>query len=78
MNKIELKSELHSFIDKIDNVELLKEYYKELKNMVKISSNTAWSNLSKEQQKEILLSFEESDDENNLISNTEVSNLIRA
>ncbi len=77
MDKIELKSGLHSFIDKIDNIELLKEYYNELKNMVKSSASNVWNNLSEDQRKEVLLSFEESEDESNLIDNNEVSNFLK-
>ena len=34
MDKVQLKYGIHSFIDKIENLELLKEYYIELKRII--------------------------------------------
>ena len=72
MDKIELKSNLHSFIDQIENIELLKEYYIELKRLINNKKSKIWDSLTEEQRKEILLSYEESEDDENLIDNNEV------
>jgi hypothetical protein len=72
MNTSELKTSLHSFIDQIDNIAILEDYYNELKGLIKSPVSGIWDKLSEEQRKEVLLSFDESNDENNLIDNSEV------
>ena len=72
MDKIELKSNLHSFIDQIENIELIKEYYIELKRLINNKKSKIWDSLTVEQRKEILLSYEESEDDEKLIDNNEV------
>lgn len=72
MKTSELKINLHNFIDQIDNVAILEDYYNELKMLVKSPVSGIWDRLTDEQKQEVLLSFEESDDENNLIDNGEV------
>lgn len=72
MDKAQLKTGIHSFIDQIDNIELLKEYYSELKGLIKTKKSSVWNSLSDEQKKEVLLSFEESEIDENLIDNDEV------
>ena len=72
MDKIELKSSLHNLIDKIDNIELLKEYYQEMKNLLKRTESNIWETLTEEQKKEVLLSFEESENDENLVDNDKV------
>jgi len=74
MTVTELKSNLHHLIDELENPELLKEYYNEIKHIVKSSKHSIWETLTEEEKKEVLLSFEESDDENNLIDNDVVMN----
>ena len=72
MDEIQLKSRLHSFIDQIDNVELLKDYYNELKGIIRNKKSRIWDSLSEQQKIEILLSYEESEQDENLIDNDEV------
>ncbi len=72
MDEIQLKSRLHSFIDQIDNVELLKDYYNELKGIIQNKKSRIWDSLSEQQKIEILLSYEESEQDENLIDNDEV------
>lgn len=72
MNKVELKTNLHSFIDQIENTDLLREYYLEMKRLLTIKKSKIWDSLTDEQKNEILLSFNESEDEENLIDNDEV------
>ena len=72
MDRIELKSNLHSFIDQIENIDLLREYYMEMKKLISTKKSNIWDSLSDEQKKEVLLSYEESENEENLIDNNEV------
>lgn len=72
MDKIQLKSGIHSFIDQIDNIELLKDYYNELKGLIKDKKILMWDSLSEGQKREVLLSYDESEQDENLIDNDEV------
>lgn len=72
MNLAELKSGLHQFIDQIDSEKLLGEYYNEMNKFVHTKAFGVWGTLSDEQKREVLLSFEESEDENKLLENHEV------
>jgi len=72
MDKVQLKSSIHTFIDQIDNIELLKVYYNELKGLIKNKNTDLWDSLSERQKKEVLLSFDESEQDENLIDNEEV------
>ncbi len=74
MNKIELKANLHGLIDQIDSMSILKEYYNELKSILSSNKTSVWDTLSEEQKKEVLLSFEESENDDNLLDNDEVMN----
>ncbi|NQU55008.1 MAG: hypothetical protein HQ522_21015 [Bacteroidetes bacterium] len=67
MDKVQLKSGIHAFIDEIDNVELLREYYMELKKLINSGKSGIWDSLSKDQKKEIFKSYEESEIEENLV-----------
>lgn len=68
MNTIELKSEIHKIIDRIESDELLQSLHDFLKIKEKSTPGSLWNSLYEEQKKEVILSFEESDDENNLIT----------
>ena len=72
MDKMQLKNNIHTFIDQIDNLEVLKEYYSELKAVVKAQKTSVWNTLSEEQKKEVLASFEESKRDENLMDTSEV------
>lgn len=72
MDKLELKSNLHAFIDQIENIELLRDYYWEMKRLIKTRKTRIWDTLTESQKKEILLSCEESENDNNLIDHEEV------
>ncbi len=67
MDKVQLKSGIHAFIDEIDNVELLREYYMELKKLINSGKSGVWDSLTKDQKKEIFKSYEESEIEENLV-----------
>ncbi|MBX2959821.1 MAG: hypothetical protein KF732_07665 [Flavobacteriales bacterium] len=77
MDKIELKANLHQFIDQLDNIDLLKKYYNELKMMVKNPKSSSWDSLSKAKKEDVLLAFEESETEQYLIDNQEIENKLK-
>ncbi len=72
MTLTKLKSNLHTLIDEIGNEELLKEYYYEIKKLVINSKHKIWDTLTKEEKKDVLISFEESENEENLVDNEQV------
>jgi hypothetical protein len=67
MDKSALKSSLHHFIEQINNRHLLEDYYHEMKNIVKMTDQNAWDSLTDAQKKEVLMSWQESEDDNNLV-----------
>ena len=67
MTLTKLKSNLHDLIEQVESKNLLEEYYGELKRIVSSSKGKIWDTLSEEEKKEILLSYEESEDEKNLV-----------
>ena len=69
MTLMELKSNLHNLINQIESVSLLEDYYAEMKEIVSTGKHKIWDTLSAEEKKEILLSFEESEHEENLVDN---------
>lgn len=66
MGTIELKSNLHKIVDEIDNEQLLRAIYDFLKQRVNSEEGQIWKALTEEQKKEVYLSYEESENENNL------------
>lgn len=72
MNTTTLKSDIHKLIDQIDNEQLLLEYYYEMKSLIQKDCVSAWDILTDKQKKQIISSWEESDDEVNLFENDEV------
>lgn len=72
MNTFQLKKDLHSLIDSIENENLLYYFYNILKTRVTAKDGKLWENLTKKQQEELLLAFEESKDNNNLSSNEDI------
>ncbi len=72
MTLTELKSNLHNLIDQVESKNLLEEYYAELKRIVSSSKHKIWDTLSEEEKKEILMSYEESEDEKNLVDSNMV------
>ena len=68
MGTIELKSNLHKMVDKIDNEQLLHAIYDFLKDRMSSEEGKIWQSLTEEQKKEVYLSYQESEDNDNLIS----------
>lgn len=72
MGTIELKSNLHKLVDKITNEELLRTIHDFLKLRENSEEGRIWKSLTEDQKKEVFLSYEESENENNLIRWEEV------
>lgn len=68
MGTIELKSNLHKMVDKIDNERLLHAVYDFLKDRMSSEEGQIWKSLTDDQKKEVYLSYQESEDDDNLIS----------
>jgi len=62
-----LKSSLHKIVDKINNEELLRTVYDFLKLRENSEEGRIWKTLTEDQKKEVYLSYEESEDERNLV-----------
>jgi hypothetical protein len=74
MNTLELKRNFHNLIDSIDNESLLSGFYELLKTRITDKEGNLWKRLSEKEQEELLLSFEESEKPENLISHVEMRN----
>ena len=72
MNALEIKRDFHNLIDSIDNEKLLSNFYDLIKNRISNKEGQLWKRLSKEEQKELLIAFEESQEPENLISHDEM------
>ncbi len=71
MSTTAIKSNFHKLIDKIENENLLKQFYQALLSSTR-KKGELWNSLTKEEQEDLLLSYEESFDETNHIPYDEV------
>jgi L-lactate utilization protein LutC len=69
---MKIKDDFHHLIDTIEDEKLLKSYYQLIQTMNNELEGTLWNALSEKQKEELLLSYDESFDENNLISHEQV------
>jgi hypothetical protein len=67
MGAIELKSDLHKIIDKIQNEDLLSSLYDFLKTRETIKAGNLWDSLTTVQKEEVLMAYSESEEDENLI-----------
>lgn len=72
MGTVELKTNIHKIVDRIQNEQLLQTLYDFLKARENNQTGQLWNSLTEEQKKEVLLAYEESEDENNLIDGESV------
>ena len=77
MSTIELKSNLHKIVDKIDNEQLLQTIYDFLKLSENSQEGQIWKSLTEEQKKEVYLSYQESEDDKNLVAWDEVNKKVK-
>ncbi|MFN3758936.1 MAG: hypothetical protein ACK4SF_06945 [Algoriphagus aquaeductus] len=68
MGAAQLKSDLQKIIERIDNEQLLQTVYDFLKQREDSKEGEFWKSLTEEQKKEIYLSYEESENDENLIA----------
>lgn len=67
MDKSTIKSDFHRLIDRIDNEELLSAFYQLLEKRSEQQTGKLWDSLTEEEKNELLLSYNESQDESNWI-----------
>jgi uncharacterized radical SAM superfamily Fe-S cluster-containing enzyme len=67
VSTIELKSDLHKILDRIENEQLLRTIYDFLKQRENATEGQIWKTLTEEQKKEVYLSYDESQEDENLI-----------
>ena len=72
MNTQSIKKEFHELIDKIDNRLLLERFYNALSYSHNNSKYELWESLTESQKQEIYSAFDESRDEENLVSYEDV------
>ena len=68
MGTIELKSNIHKIVDGIQNEHLLRVIYDFLKLKESEKAGGFWNTLTEKQKQEVLLAYEESEDDDNLIA----------
>ena len=68
MNALELKKDFHDLIDSINNESLLSDFYDLIKKRLSVEDGKLWKGLTKEEQEELNLAFEESEIPENLVS----------
>ncbi len=67
MKTVQLKSNIHEIVDRIQSEQLLQALYDFLKTREKSEPGTLWEALTELQKQEVLASYDESEYENNLI-----------
>lgn len=68
MTSTTLKKEFHDLIDKTDNTVLLEQFYRALVSRIDNSKHELWDSLTESEKNEVLIAFEESKNEKNLVS----------
>lgn len=66
------KDDFHNLIDKIEDEEILKGYFKLIQRLNSNQTGKLWDSLTSEEREELILSYDESFDTNNLVSHSEV------
>jgi hypothetical protein len=77
MGTAELRSNLHKIVDRIDDERLLKAIYSFLNERENSEEGKMWASLTEEQKKEVLQSYDESEDDSNLISDDDLWKKVR-
>jgi hypothetical protein len=71
MGTVKLRRSIHKIVDKIDNEELLQTLHDFLKIRTTTKPGRLWDSLTEKQKQEVLLAYEESEDESNLVPKDE-------
>jgi len=74
MTTIEIRKNFHSLIDSIDNENILLFFYDLMKRKSTSKEGQIWNRLSNDQKQELLLSAQESENPDNLISHEDLKN----
>lgn len=74
MTKEAIKKEFHELIDKVENTIILEQFFNALNFSQNNSKAELWDSLTDSERNDIILAFNESEDENNLISFEEIKN----
>jgi hypothetical protein len=69
---MKIKDDFHHLIDAIEDEQLLKSYYQLIQTMNNNSDGTLWNALNEKEKKELLIAYDESFDEKNLLSHEQV------
>jgi len=69
---MKIKDDFHHLIDTIEDEQLLKSYYQLIQKINNHSDGNLWAALNEEEKKELLVAYDESFDENNLLSHEQV------
>jgi len=72
MGSVNLKSNIHKIVDRIESEYLLQTIYDFLKIRETNKPNQLWDSLTEHQKQEVLISYEESNNEKNLIDRDQV------
>jgi hypothetical protein len=72
MGTVELKSNLHQIVDRINDDRLLRAIFSFLKERENSADSRIWDSLTDAQKKEVLLAYDESENEANLIEDKDV------
>lgn len=72
MTVVEIKSNLHKLIDKIQDEQLLSTVHDFLKSREAIEPGKLWETLTQEEKEELLVSLEESEEDKNLLPHEQV------
>lgn len=72
MNTLELKSNFHKLIDSIDNENILSSFYEIMSSANSHSEGSLWARLSPEERQELIEIEKETQNDDNLISHSEI------
>ena len=72
MESVDLKSSIHQIIDRIESEQLLTTIYDFIKLRENEKDSPIWQLLSTDQKQHVLASYEESEDDSNLIDAKDV------
>lgn len=74
MSILELKTNIHKIIEEIESEQLLQSLYNFLQSKSKNKDGELWNSLTEKQKNEVLLAFEESENDDLLINSNDVIN----
>jgi hypothetical protein len=69
---MKIKDDFHHLIDSIEDEQVLKHYYELIQKINYDQNGHLWNNLSEIQKEELLVAYDESFDNNNLLTHEQV------